>query len=132
MLLILLPCTTKMSYPNEINDYQDYEDAFVSKYKANLAPRFLGLGIPRGWRPLVESFMDSIAGTDFKAVQIKEKFGGLRIYGSGTNDPVSPEYSKAIEKASHTCAVCGEEGRFRSTNWLAVLCDKHYEESTKN
>lgn len=117
-----------MSYHNEINDYSEYEDAFVAKYKANLAPRFIGLGIPRGWRPLVEGFMDSVAGTDFKAVQIKEKFGGLRIYGSG---PVTAEYDKAAVKASHTCAICGEEGKLRSTNWLAVLCDKHYDETTK-
>lgn len=117
-----------MSYPNEINDYSEYEDAFVSKYKANLAPRFLGLGIPRGWRKLVEEFMDSVAGTEFRAIQIKEKFGGLRIYGSG---PVTAEYDKAAVKASHTCAICGEEGKLRSTNWMAVLCDKHYDETTK-
>lgn len=118
-----------MSYPNEINDYSEYEDKFVAKYKANLAPRFLGLGIPRGWRKLVEEFMDSVAGTEFQAIQIKEKFGGLRIYGSGL---VTAEYDKAAVKASYTCATCGEEGKLRSTNWLAVLCDKHYEESTKD
>lgn len=118
-----------MSYPNEINDYMEYEDTFVAKYKDNLAPQFLGLGIPRGWRPLVEGFMDSVAGTDFKAVQIKEKFGGLRIYGNG---PVTAQYSKAIEKASHTCAICGEEGELRNTSWMTVLCDKHYEETTKD
>lgn len=117
-----------MSYHNEINDYVEYEDKFVAKYKDNLAPRFLGLGIPRGWRPLVESFMDSVANTDFKAIQIKEKFGGLRIYGTG---PVSPEYNQAIEKASHTCAICGEEGTLRTFGGHAVLCDKHYAEITQ-
>lgn len=120
-----------MSYPNEINDYSEYEDAFVSKYRANLAPRFLGLGIPRGWRSIVEDFMDTLIGTDYKVIQIKEKFGGLRIY---INSPTKAEYvtdayAKAVELASQTCAICGKPGKLYAKGWMNVYCEEHTPET---
>ena len=61
-------------------------------------------------------------------VQVKEKFGGLRIYGDGLHD--TPALIKEIEaaeaQASKTCEVCGEAGEMVSIKgYCTVRCDKH-------
>lgn len=67
---------------------------------------------------LVEVPEDGIA-------QIKEKFGGLRVY---LEEPNSAAY-KYIEDAeglcAKTCEVCGEPGEAREGGWIKTLCDIH-------
>ncbi|PWR18353.1 hypothetical protein [Zavarzinia compransoris] len=59
------------------------------------------------------------------AVQVKEKFGGLRFYiRSGDT-----EHLNAITEAENasylTCEECGEPGRLREErSWLRTLCDR--------
>ena len=69
--------------------------------------------------------------TQFEAVQVKEKFGTLRFYGSG-GPPDSDLFFGAIEFAeflsSKICEYCGKEGKLRGKGWLYTLCDKCWEE----
>ena len=61
--------------------------------------------------------------------QIKEKFGGLRVYiGYG-----SPQVFGRIEAAEleslRTCENCGEPGKLRKElDWLKTYCDRCAEE----
>lgn len=112
----------------EYQEYRDYEEQFIVKYERNIDKRF-SLCIMKGWRPIVEEFMDTLAGTDYQAIQIKEKFGGLRMYLHSPSKATlnRDAYDKAVEKASRTCCICGEPGVLRNTNWMAVLCEEHYE-----
>lgn len=59
------------------------------------------------------------------AVQVKEKFGGLRFYA----DNITPELDGYIRfaelLASNTCEVCGERGKRRTGGWIRTLCNKH-------
>lgn len=58
-------------------------------------------------------------------VQIKEKYGTLRLYMSATTDEMD-EYTDAAEKASHnTCETCGKYGQVRGKGWLYNACDEH-------
>jgi len=58
-------------------------------------------------------------------LQIKEKFGGLRIYTNGVNI----EYDSYVEFAEamsyQTCEVCGAPGKIRHSGWHKTLCDDH-------
>jgi hypothetical protein len=63
--------------------------------------------------------------------QIKEKFGGLRLYYSGGDDYVRGLVSLAEELSYKICEVCGDKGKPNKDGWISVLCDKHREERSK-
>ena len=55
--------------------------------------------------------------------QIKEKFGGLRVYFSGGDDYVEGLVSMAECWSYKTCESCGERGKTNKSGWVIVLCD---------
>jgi hypothetical protein len=59
------------------------------------------------------------------AVQVKEKFGGLRFYYDGGDEHISGMVRMAESWASHTCEECGAPGKHRSGSWIRTLCDTH-------
>lgn len=61
-------------------------------------------------------------------LQIKEKFGSLRVYIGGGTETHYAYISFAAAMASHTCEVCGSPGEPRDGDWVKTLCDKHYQE----
>ena len=61
-------------------------------------------------------------------VQIKEKFGGLRVYTNGTTEIHYAYIDFATTMASRTCEVCGVPGESRNTGWVKTLCNKHHKE----
>ena len=65
-------------------------------------------------------------------LQIKEKFGGLRIYATVFKDSQSECISLTEEIASGTCEDCGARGTLRHGNWLRTLCDTHNMEAGAN
>ena len=59
------------------------------------------------------------------AVQVKEKFGGLRFYVGGATDK-SHNYITFAESMSYrTCEVCGSPGKTYTNGWHKTLCDIH-------
>jgi hypothetical protein len=62
--------------------------------------------------------------TTFKIVQIKEKFGGLRVYYEGGADPfIDGLISMAEAVCWRTCYFCAKPGKVCSRNyWLCVAC----------
>ncbi len=59
------------------------------------------------------------------AVQVKEKFGGLRFYYDGGDQYVYGLVSFAEIMSESTCEVCGDAGKSRGGPWVVTLCDKH-------
>lgn len=55
--------------------------------------------------------------------QIKEKFGGLRVYYGGGDDYVDGLVSMAEAWSYKTCEVCGERGKPNKSGWIVTLCD---------
>jgi len=88
---------------------------------------------PAGWLPIMEraalQMLSCIPRSDlqqFHTSQIKEKFGGLRWYGSG-DDRFYAVTGFAELTATYVCQACGREGRLRpERSWLLTLCDAHY------
>ena len=87
-----------------------------------------------GWAVLVKECHEKLISIDpdYKLVQVKEKFGGLRFYFN----PSIPVYTRKmhdviadVERRSFSiCEICGEVGKLRKTlktNWYKTLCDKH-------
>ena len=60
------------------------------------------------------------------AVQVKEKFGGLRFYYNGGDDVIDGMVRMAESWAANTCETCGEKGEHRvDSGWHYVACEKH-------
>ena len=55
--------------------------------------------------------------------QIKEKYGGLRIYFTGGDDYVDGIVSMAEEYSYKVCEVCGNTGKPNKGGWITTLCD---------
>jgi hypothetical protein len=83
-----------------------------------------------GWLKLIDQLSSDITeldkrdGTTTIAVQVKEKYGGLRFYVEGGSEAVFEAIDKAEEESLRTCEACGEPGSLRGVGWLSTMCNK--------
>lgn len=102
-----------------------------------------------GWRTIIEDACQKISEVNkeypllrVEFSQVKEKFGGLRLYfeikkpaydytgtlGAETKALVYKvsEIVKIAEDLSYiTCDVCGKPGKESGTSWISTRCDEH-------
>lgn len=57
--------------------------------------------------------------------QIKEKYGGLRMYFSGGDEYVGGLISMAEAVSYKICEVCGNKGESNKQGWISTLCEIH-------
>lgn len=73
--------------------------------------------------PEKEELVDSI--TQVEAVQVKEKFGGLRFYYDGGDELIAGMVSFAEHMSYSTCEYCGSTNKVTQTSgWITSLCSK--------
>jgi hypothetical protein len=120
---------------------QDWRDALVERYPALLKDEDgRPIGYPEvgdGWAIVVVQAVDCIAAVargaqeDIRIVEVKEKFGTLRIY---TNALRSSTAAAAVEdivalaeaRSECTCDICGNEGvLYQSGDVLITRCAAH-------
>ena len=85
-----------------------------------------------GWYSIIYNLSEKITKLDptVEAVQVKEKFGGLRFYIGPVKIEHSKEVYDAIDQAEDesfkTCEVCGskENVTTEGSNWIKTLCEK--------
>jgi hypothetical protein len=59
------------------------------------------------------------------AVQVKEKFGGLRFYVQAATNTHHSYISFAESMSYRTCEECGNPGKTYTDGWHMTLCDIH-------
>lgn len=64
---------------------------------------------------------------DYYAVQVKEKFGGLRFYMNMETEEMGRAIEEAEGRSIITCEVCGVPGRRTGRGWVKTLCETHAE-----
>jgi hypothetical protein len=69
--------------------------------------------------------MDEEASKVPVAVQVKEKFGGLRFYVQAATDKHYNYISFAESMSYKTCEECGAPGKTYTDGWHTTLCDIH-------
>lgn len=104
--------------------------------------RFCGYGwsmydwIPEGWRnafgeELTHDIAEALKADGIKRSKwcdclqwqdIKEKYGGLRLYAA-TTDKVQKVLSKYECMSIGYCINCGKPARYRTLGWIEYLCD---------
>jgi hypothetical protein len=86
-----------------------------------------GIDVGNGWYDLVDNgcqkIMDANPSIDFKALQIKEKFGGLR-FDVGTASIQIHDIIEEMEQESYKiCEKCGSTENVTSEGrWILTLC----------
>ena len=87
--------------------------------------------VGQGWQSLID-ILDrqlTILDPDYKILQVKEKFGGLRYYINTSDDCTNTDRMYAIidtiESLSfRICEDCGRPGEERKNGWIRTLCDE--------
>lgn len=64
--------------------------------------------------------------------QIKEKFGGLRVYTNYSSDYIYGVIRMADAMSYKICETCGKPGKRRGNSWMYISCDEHTREQDKN
>ena len=129
--------------------YQQYPDLFSNRTKSRMESCMCwGCEIGNGWYELLssvcwrisqhekniedtkriladqpEKIKDELEYFPVKFDQVKEKFGGLRIYFTGGDDYVEGVISMAEEYSYKICEVCGNAGKPNEGGWIATLCE---------
>lgn len=93
--------------------------------------------VPKGWYGLIDEFCNDV---EFYAdalhikdkiefVQIKEKYGELRIYyqmfieDAEVEDTIDMLIADYNERARYTCAECGEKAVVRTVDYILPWCE---------
>lgn len=88
-----------------------------------------------GWYNIIDELSSKLEPMGVVALQVKEKFGGLRFYVGNVTDEHKTEVfniiSEAESKSFSTCETCGESGKARRSGWIKTLCDKCANERSK-
>ncbi len=139
--------------------YAEYSDWFQ---KENTAWGLYDLSYMPGWFSIIENLLSDNRQVlspekckTFRIVQIKEKFGRLRVYYEHQDTPIdvmgsdgsvasyrvqNPDnrhrdvnglIAEATAKSAVTCMNCGDAGELRSCDWIVLLCDHHWDLAKK-
>ena len=119
------------------NLFDKYPSLFSNKDKTIMQSCMSwGLECGPGWYSIIESVCGLIQqheenkkddSTYFpvKFDQVKEKYGGLRIYFSGGDEYVEGIINMAEAVSYNTCEVCGNSGRPNEAGWISTRCEEH-------
>lgn len=95
--------------------------------------------IPSGWNELFYNYCLEITPilarvnglSDFHFLQVKEKWGELRIYHSGINSAIADEMNaveeKYVDMSMKTCCLCGRPGKMTYDGWVCPFCKECWE-----
>jgi len=122
-----------------MNEHEMFEKNLKEQFPTFFDSGFIGLYVGKGWFHIVEDLCKNIqyhiehnekSGNyiDFKVVQIKEKFAGLRFYYDGGDDTINGMVQMAESWASRSCEECGNLGELHRGSWLKILCSEHAKE----
>ena len=120
--------------------YGKYPEIFSQKdLPMNETCMCWGLCVGDGWYDLIDTLCSllmhaskwrSMQGKVVEAVQVKEKFGGLRFYVKFPNGIKSEDYEYitglidfAESISFKICEDCGNPGERRDGGWIRTLCD---------
>jgi len=109
------------------------EEDLLTKHKDVLALRgYNGFNCWEGWYEIIDHMLQTISNSvrrtgDINVVQIKEKFGMLRVYTETYDSYTQGIIDMAETLSKYTCERCGKPGEMRTDlGWHKALCLNHY------
>jgi hypothetical protein len=77
-----------------------------------------------GWRKLISALW-AVLPSHARIIQIKEKFGGLRVYVDNIDENMHTVISAIEHLSTHICENCGDPGQCEVINgWYSTRCEK--------
>jgi hypothetical protein len=120
------------------------EHNLLSKYKELFEPDEIrldamkscmawGFACGEGWYNILDKAFSKLMLLENKPtiVQVKEKFGTLRIYMDNSSDEAYKIVSEAEKESEVTCEICGKPGTTNDHGWLSTLCNDHRLEKSR-
>lgn len=98
--------------------FNQYHDGMTESYVERERKSILG-PLPKRWEKIPEPIPQVVA------VQVKEKFGGLRFYVDGGDEVTHAYITMAESMSGVTCEACGAPGKTGGRGWIRTLCVKH-------
>ena len=79
-----------------------------------------------GWFDLIYNLSKRLTefNSEIEAVQVKEKYGGLRFYTNFYDLQSEKLIQEAENKSYEICENCGKPGKPNYEGWISTLCDK--------
>lgn len=113
----------------QIGDSPEFAD-ILGKF-ANDVPAYIDCGA--GWSNLIRECHEAIMehDEDYRILQVKEKFGGLRFYFTPSTMDMYVNLCSAVfaieEKSFSICEICGSDAYKRRTDYglIYTSCDEH-------
>lgn len=132
--------------------YEKYPQFFVNKDKTPMeSPMCFGIEVGNGWYQILSNVCWMIRQHEdnkrwrkeylekndteklatepeyfpVKFDQVKEKYGGLRLYFTGGDEYVEGLVSMAEAISYYICEVCGNKGEANKGGWISVRCEAH-------
>lgn len=83
--------------------------------------------VGKGWAPLIHELFDRLPqiSPTIKIIQVKEKWGGLRIYTDVYLERLEKLIQDLETRSFSMCERCGNLGVLRQGGWYMTLCDEH-------
>jgi hypothetical protein len=120
----------------------DNSEQFLRATFPNLYAKLTHFEVDEGWYNLIKELSHKLEDEIVKmpkeerencyAVQVKEKFGGLRFYISAGTPVMYADIDDAESASFKTCEVCGRPGEPGGRFWIKTVCDKHLKEMLKD
>lgn len=100
-----------------------------------------GIECGKGWKHLYEPVIKAVNKWNeehkdeefpMEIMQIKEKYGTLRIYLNFYTDEINDMIDKAEEESYHTCEICGKriDGPI-DIGWIYPMCEECFNKSKR-
>lgn len=85
--------------------------------------------VGKGWRSILTNLHNGleVVAPSYTVVQVKEKFGGLRVYLSYEDEDKAGVHDLiylAEEQSLRTCEYCGNYGEPGGKGWVKTLCEE--------
>lgn len=107
-------------------DWTDNFLGYETTWQDNLPEGWKKAMCPQIWDELKQILVDANYLEEFRFVDIKEKFGVLRLGYSGLEDKYMKRFgrweSKYEEMSTYSCIDCGEEVDYMRLNWISYYC----------
>ncbi len=112
-----------------VNDYVSLYQMYIDHADLIAPNARLELFNP-GWHSIVTKFFARAKELNYpiKVVQIKEKFGSLRIYYDVLVDSIE-DYDRQLNdilyETENVCDICGDHGTLGGKGYIACRCESH-------
>lgn len=114
-----------MSGVKHVNEFEEMNKVLL-KHGIDPDSVMCGACVGIGWHHIIDRMITELVELEWNKDlhQIKEKFGGLRVYIGDENEAMAEVICRAERYASVTCEACGDPGESRNTRWIKTLCDE--------